>query len=117
MPMGGSRPAKSVIRAFGVHPRRRKARMFLLASSRRLQIAAAVRERAHLGGCRLHFVPCVGTFLRMPITSFANTETLAIFEGRRLRGISGDVAARAQVKLDMLDHAESLRSSPPPART
>ena len=44
----------------------------------------------------------------MPIMSFANADTLAVFEGRRVKGVSSDVAARAQAKPDMLDHAESL---------
>lgn len=44
----------------------------------------------------------------MPIQSFADARTLAIFEGEKVKGVSVALAARAQVKLDALDQATRL---------
>lgn len=41
----------------------------------------------------------------MPIISFADRTTLAIFEGRNVKGIGHQIAERAQVKLALLDGA------------
>lgn len=44
----------------------------------------------------------------MPIQSFADARTLAVFEGQRVKGVTAELAVRAQAKLDTLDQATRL---------